>query len=109
MVICPNCGNRIGVPRNLCPVCGVKLTVIAKPSRPAQPQYVKKTCGRCNGTGREILGGTCRGCGGAGSVAVLDPATRCGHCNGYGCSQISTSQPCSVCHSTGWLNARKLI
>ena len=112
MVYCSNCraANQSG---HHCSHCGAPLGPggghSPGPQHSSGPKYVEKTCLRCNGTGSEILGGKCKGCGGAGAVLVKPPPRICGNCNGTGAGDYGATTKCSVCGGCGWLNAKRLI
>lgn len=78
---------------------------------PAVPgaRYEPQTCVRCEGKGTRTGKGNCKGCGGAGSVLVAQPAQSCGRCEGKGEVKAGllgwSVERCSVCGGCGWANS----
>jgi DnaJ-class molecular chaperone len=59
-------------------------------------------CALCNGSGRHRLVDTCPGCGGKGSVLVIEPAKLCALCGGKGSKSVLKDPPCPACGGSGW-------
>src|ERR1700730_13933695 len=79
-------------------------------SSTASAIYQPETCGRCNGTAldrfkdRDGMYLRCGGCGGQGSVLVVQPSRHCASCKGTGEDHSRGDSPpiCMACWGTTW-------
>ena len=78
--------------------------------------YQAKTCGRCDGTGKDKYAKyegerlRCTACGGQGAVLVAQPAQECGSCGGTGVDLSKGDPPvCVPCWGTGWAQRKPKV
>lgn len=109
-MFCPKCGKENSDKNQFCGACGERLSI--NYIRDLTGKYAPELCAICNGSGKypgAFLTTKCPGCGGRGSVLVIQPAHKCGTCNGTGQVKGTSfgTYVCDVCNGTGWAHAKR--